>query len=88
MRGVVPGGEDKRFLRIFLQTIRSGEGGNQSDIRTVEQRILHTDVLRMDADAVTVTEAISASVLENGRVILPLVAGHGYDVELDGWIRS
>lgn len=42
----------------------------------------------MDADAVTVTEALSASVLENGRVILSLVASDGDDVELDRRIRS
>lgn len=71
----------------MFQVVRSHKGGLTTHIRNTEQYLLHTHVLRLDADAAAVPQTVSVSVLENGGIIFQLAAGYGDHVELDCWIR-
>lgn len=73
---------------IGLQNVRRRESGRSCNIRFTEQCLLYTDILCVDVDAVAFEEVVFSAVLENGRIILPLVVEHGHHVELDGRIRS
>lgn len=85
-RPAAAGRDGHQRAALLFQPLREGRGADR--VRGTEQHLLHTRLRGVDDGAAPRQTRVRPPLLESGRPAVPLAAGDGVAVGLDGGIRA